>query len=258
MLVKERRTAEQYTGIINEKFPDEHKRYIATVAFGWYIRGLPRLVFRHRHAASLMATSVPYDIAEDVDLPWDIFALDVPDGLVDVSQNYEVPAYVRHVVVQRLLDKKISIIVLLEGEIYERFTLGYHYEYDTNAPPYVELLTRYVVGAMLSLDRSGIDTYRAKTSIGIKRNPRGAPVTWTFEVRREVKIDCRKAIHDYSRGIRNNPLTLQSLVRGHWKMQPCGPESTKRKRIHVEPYWRGPDDAPIALRAHHVVDPKET
>lgn len=36
---------------------------------------------------------------------------------------------------------------------------------------------------------------------------------------------------------------VQHVVRGHWKQQPHGPERSLRKRISVEPYWRGPEGA---------------
>ena len=45
--------------------------------------------------------------------------------------------------------------------------------------------------------------------------------------------------------------TLQSqhVVRGHWKKQMYGPGRTLRKRIRVEPYWRGPRLAEAVLRS---------
>lgn len=40
-------------------------------------------------------------------------------------------------------------------------------------------------------------------------------------------------------------LLVRSLVAGHWKMQPHGPNRSERKLIRIEPYWRGPLDAPV-------------
>ena len=52
---------------------------------------------------------------------------------------------------------------------------------------------------------------------------------------------------------------LQSrfVVMGHWKMQPCGPGRTERKRIHVESYWKGPTGAEAIARVYEVESIKE-
>lgn len=38
-------------------------------------------------------------------------------------------------------------------------------------------------------------------------------------------------------------LRTKHTVRGHWRNQACGPGMKLRKRIWVEPYWKGPDTA---------------
>lgn len=35
------------------------------------------------------------------------------------------------------------------------------------------------------------------------------------------------------------------LVRGHWKNQSCGKGGLERRRLKIEPYWRGPEDGPV-------------
>lgn len=76
------------------------------------------------------------------------------------------------------------------------------------------------------------------------REARGEPTSWTYVLGGNVRVDVRSAVRDYvERG--GSPPSVQSLVRGHWKRQPHGPELSLRKWIHVEPYWRGPEDAPI-------------
>jgi hypothetical protein len=59
-------------------------------------------------------------------------------------------------------------------------------------------------------------------------------------------------IHAAYMVVRRIPPSVQCLVRGHWKRQPCGHELQDRKWIQIEPYWRGPEDAPIAVRSHRV------
>lgn len=40
------------------------------------------------------------------------------------------------------------------------------------------------------------------------------------------------------------PVTVRTLVAGHWKHQPYGQGRAERRLIRIEPYWRGPLDAP--------------
>lgn len=41
-------------------------------------------------------------------------------------------------------------------------------------------------------------------------------------------------------------------VRGHWKNQAHGPEMSLRRRILIEPYWKGPDAAEVLNRPYSV------
>ena len=70
-----------------------------------------------------------------------------------------------------------------------------------------------------------------------------------YTVVRPVVLDCRVAVRDYIAGGGKSP-TVRSLVRGHWRNQVHGPRNSLRKWIHVEPFWRGPDGAPVAVRPH--------
>lgn len=45
-------------------------------------------------------------------------------------------------------------------------------------------------------------------------------------------------------------LTSRHVVRGHWKMQPHGPQRSKRKLLWVDDYIRGPANTPLVTRTH--------
>lgn len=47
-------------------------------------------------------------------------------------------------------------------------------------------------------------------------------------------------------------LTVRTLVSGHWRDQPYGKDNALRKRIWIEPFWRGPEGAPITRRQHNL------
>lgn len=84
------------------------------------------------------------------------------------------------------------------------------------------------------------------------KHRRGLPVVRTFEVGHPVKIDARPFITDFLQGRRSSVHNVQGLVRGHWKSQAHGANYSLRRPLQVEPYWRGPEDAPIVLRPHMV------
>jgi hypothetical protein len=49
------------------------------------------------------------------------------------------------------------------------------------------------------------------------------------------------------------PLTKRTLVQGHWRNQAVGPGWSERRRILIEPFWRGPEDAVEAAVPHRLV-----
>jgi hypothetical protein len=48
-------------------------------------------------------------------------------------------------------------------------------------------------------------------------------------------------------------LLAYQRIPGHWKNQPCGPHWSLRKRIHIEPYWRGPEYGVLSEPVHKLV-----
>jgi hypothetical protein len=46
------------------------------------------------------------------------------------------------------------------------------------------------------------------------------------------------------------------IVRGHWRLQPHGPERSLRKRIWIMPFWKGPDDAVAVSERIYRVEEK--
>lgn len=70
----------------------------------------------------------------------------------------------------------------------------------------------------------------------------------------KVSIDCREAVCEYISGERSAMPKIQWLVRGHWRWQTHGPNHSLRRRQFIEPYWKGPERAPILARQHVVSD----
>lgn len=50
-------------------------------------------------------------------------------------------------------------------------------------------------------------------------------------------------------------ISSRFIVRGHWRNQACGKDRLDRRRIWIQPYWKGPADATEALeRAYRLGD----
>lgn len=251
----------------------------------WCMNGFPRVVLGHKHAASLMATKTRADSIPDARAPWTAFLVDVPRGLLSWVPR---EAHVKHKdgtysiessggnvqyalvtangsdisIIPLADDMTFTMIEPVDGKGLAEFghidlrnqMLGTP---DERNHASLTMISRLVLGVCMEMTSSSYSGEK----IGVrptKADPRtGEPRTWTFQLTRNVKVDCRDAVRAYSEGKSRSSPTVQCLVRGHWKQQPCGRGGADRKNIFVEPYWRGPEDAPIASRNHLIVSPDD-
>lgn len=90
--------------------------------------------------------------------------------------------------------------------------------------------------------------------VGKRRGGRaraGTPQHRLVVVGRPISVDARPAIEDFLASTTTKarkPPNVQSLVVGHYRRQPCGERNTARKIVWIQPFWRGPEDAPILTR----------
>lgn len=240
----------------------------------WCLNGFPRVHLGHKHAASLMATNTKPGAIPDARAPWEDFLIDVPDGLVsmpsqEVDRNGDPTGVVRNIDVHHVaviaVDRRNVAGVLLfpmaqSGDLLtciEAPNVGALGDFEPGGHPSLVLLCRLALGVCMEMTST---TYKGGSlrPRAPKRDPRtGEPQAWTFQLTRDVKVDCRDAVRAYSQGKTHASPTVQTLVRGHWKQQTCGKGGSERKNIFVEPYWRGPEDAHIALRKHDVKGPPD-
>jgi hypothetical protein len=81
------------------------------------------------------------------------------------------------------------------------------------------------------------------------------PTRRVFQVSHDIQHDFRNDLRQYTSGS-GHRLTVQFMVRGHWRRQVHGPARTLRRLQFIEPFWKGDVAAPIALRAH-VIDAQD-
>jgi hypothetical protein len=267
---------EYYRKPINGRVPSKEEEGIQLAVNGfhraWFLSGMPTLIPDHKLAASLMSTSVPVELATDILPPWNSFMVVVPSGLISESETivcvtmakhleetgeiealggYEPGTYFRAMII--IPGQHIQSIA---GDFADLANFSGELNHDTLDKSESAVLTRRTVaaarltiGVCCELDRRA-STVSPNHAVKAKNSrEHEAPKCWVTRVSRDVKVDCREALREYISCGRKK-LSLQSLVRGHWKRQPFGDGSLDRKLIHVEPYWRGPEDAPIAVRSH--------
>jgi hypothetical protein len=252
---------------------------IVTAAARWYEQGCPVVqLSSHSYAAALAATSLPKDI--DVRPPWRSFMIDLPNDLIPSEGGGDVRSLLVHhhtlvpdrswswsiVLLPRtspilLRSENRSSAYLIEGDLRDAGEadegLRVSSDLDTTAEDHRKLVVaaRIAFGTCLAMsDPTAVrttTTSRLSISTQRKRLER-EPLCRVFLLGRTVSVDVREAIHSYiahgSKG--RGPLTVQFLVRGHWRNQAHGPHMSERKIVWIEPHWKGPEDGPINLRPH--------
>jgi len=239
----------------------------------WYGLGRPTVACHgHKYAAALMATKLPSDI--DIRPPWPSFLVKMPVPLMQLSDGsgvrddlsrilvmhynhpalgydvWSIMAMSAHGVV--LSTKNRSTQDLLDADVANARsgeTAAFEATETDEDGRIRTAISRLVLGLCLAM-------YGERGAEGEgsgNGRKRGGPLDLTkIVVGSPVSVDCREAVSDFICGRRRNPRFVQWLVRGHWRNQACGPEMTERRVMWIEPYWKGPEEAPILGRSYRV------
>lgn len=120
------------------------------------------------------------------------------------------------------------------------------------------MLDSLVRGACLALSDPGQYKKKSIGSSSSTKNKRegGAPDLGNarYMLTAPVTVDLRDVVKMVQRGEKHKggKLTVQFLVRGHWKNQAHGPGHALRKRIWLQPFWKGPEESRVLLRNYTV------
>ena len=255
--------AEQFVSLLNERI-----HFDFSFAKSWASSGFPQITISPGLAASLMATSMSPEAVPDVALPWRSFVVTLPPSLITFHDGNGRRVEGHTLFVTRGDDERLTVViearnagmealpvVLLDfaASIAEFATATDPYDDDSlqSANRAIALARKLVVGVCIELDAPENKLKRdegARSAANRRNSPE--PKAWIFKLTRAVKVDVRPWVRSYLEGTTSRSPTVQTLVRGHHKRQPHGPGGVERKWIHVEPYWRGPEDAPIAARSN--------
>lgn len=259
----------------------------AEFALRWADTAFQKLVTTHTFAAALMCSDASKESMEDLVLPWRAFLVAVPNDML-VADGFEYNRIAvcvaaegeaslvmyatsapepgrpnaRHVVTH----SQASLADLLwsdpEATLASRGDASVPGVHEGELKRVLRLAKRLVVGLVLSMQHRA--NFRERVSPARhhpKTREREAPEHRVTTIGRPISVDCRAAVRKFiaegPRAGKSAPASVQVLVRGHFKRQVVGVGRHGRKVIHVEPYWRGPEDAPILTKPRRVADEKK-
>jgi hypothetical protein len=232
-------------------------------ATAWARSGYQRVVVGHKLAASLMATQA--DDAEAMSCsPWSAYLIEIPSELIRVRLKSgltsfdavavwhpDTEAVGRFVVFSR--DSHAMIMGRLSfplPDLADGSQGAFSIDDQAALNRARDCMARLIICTELEMS----DPTRVKRPPVAKRGKGddGTP-SGIHRLLREVRVDCREAIASYVSGERSTSPSVQTLVRGHFQRVAVGAGRVGRKWVEKEPYWRGPEDGPMALRPHRLV-----
>lgn len=251
----------------------------------WAVHAFQRITTTHTYAAALMCSDADRAVLEDIEVQWHAFMVCIPDGLlkyhddrigVETEYNRILVAIFENQASMILLSQKNErsnnrLVIQIETTLPDLLFVGRDVELihttnnedDANGTKdkvgrIVTMAKRLVSGLLLAMQNT--DNFKSKTypaRDGKRQRESGTePAHRVVFVGAPLKIDCRAAVADFIRNgspkRKGAPPQVQVLVRGHHKRQVCGVGRTGRKVIWIEPFWRGPEDAPIFTRPKKV------
>jgi hypothetical protein len=255
----------------------------------WIDCGAPRIVTDEKYAAALMCSRVGADIAEDLIAPWKAFRVDLPRGLLGFDDYIYTSVMVAtfeglkaagdrcgaalllsgerparegeghepdgiSACSTRLADSFQTLLFGEVGEVDEIILEGLSKSGDARKQKALVLAQRLVVGLLYTMQYT-TNFKPAKTSLNDPRRKLrdGPPKHRTIFVGAPIKVDARSMVQRYcGQTKKGSPPSVQTLVRGHFRRQAVGVGRQGRKVIWIEPYWKGPEEAPILVHPHRV------
>jgi hypothetical protein len=228
----------------------------------------------HSYAAALMCSHADRDTLMTIQAPWSAFAVLVPNGMLTVADEFEYDrlfvwtAPGRAMLAGRDLKGsggKGSLFMLSAATLPEVLFVEADPESVEGAQRdaiarAASMAQRLVAGLLLSLqDPANFKERTVAARSGHPGRNDKEPAHRIITIGRPMRVNVRAAVADYiERGSRKGagPPALQTLVRGHYRRQAVGPGRLDRKVILIEPYWRGPEDAPILSRPKRIEGPR--
>ena len=246
--------------------------FLLAWAAEWHRLAQPTVHIGHKYAAALMSTAVP---EFEIRAPWRHFMIRVPDGkLITLIDRRGDEDPIQHILCTQYPDRWTYMAIGDHCEYTQMWApteklrhgecVGEHgdpafaipeEDHDVRARL---LITRLLLNSCLVLaDPTRVRPLGKRVGgapgvAGIPVDAQGQPLGGAYELMHAVSVDCRESVREYLTGHRRTAPVVRWLVRGHWRQQAYGPHHSLRRTQWIEPFWKGADDAPIAIREHDL------
>jgi hypothetical protein len=276
---------------VGETLQDPDQVVVAIGAACWQKSGFPVIRLGHKRAAALMATDITEQSVEFVRPPFDAFFIELPDGLLHVSdQNGEMQkatgvlvhartfnqpfqylddkvrppgTYWNYItltdtsLIQWKMNRLVSEIAGLTDRGNDWVGIGLPLsDYDTRLDLLVGRLICSTCIMMSNPENLKTKIEATRRNKSGKKPLRNAPVYKVFMERQPINVDVRHYVSAYMKGERDSP-HVRLMVRGHHKMQAHGKQLKLRKLLWIEPYMRGGTENDPIMRSIYVAKDKD-
>ena len=225
----------------------------------WAVHAFQRLMTSHTFAAALMCSDMQQEVLEGIEEQWDAFLVLVPNGML-LAGGFE---FSRVLVATYSFGAWMGLLApdgagfrLLTHDAPSLPLLLANDETDLvqDSPPQrcMVLAKRLVAGLLLHLQDATAHKIRKVEARPKSKGREAEPEHRIVTIGAPVDIDCRPAIREYLEhggNRRHGAPTVQVMVRGHYRMQACGPRHTLRRKTWIRPHWWGSEAALIQTRA---------
>ena len=247
----------------------------------WADSGFPVIKISPRFAAAAMLTKALPSITAKLRAPWKSFVIELPKEPILYAASDEYPNTAVSIIrvwesndagtfwnvetgiygsdQQLIFSCNREQFGEEEGDALYRNPLKT--ETSSRTKNAIVLVKRLIISTVCALTNADMIEHVGHSSKGKSKKQRSSPVPTCniYKIVAPVTLDLVKTVQDMQLGTKKgHVLTVQSMTAGHWRWQPHGPQHTLRKHIWIQPYWRGPEDAPIAVRPHIMKDEATT
>lgn len=250
----------------------------------WADQSFPQVTMGHKYCAALLATVADPDTLGEIVPPWKAFLVVLPTDMLFIKTEQGNPIALTKLLVHYVKTSSGQMHWNYLAQTDSTLTFWRHgcptsgllrtdiagvwdgasfmLAIDDQEDRVAALLGRLVINICLAMSNPdnvrGPKARNKPRSTG-KRREAEAPEIRTFQLGKPITLDCREAIRDYvlhgTKKRNGTTPAVQVLVRGHWK-----PRLAARvgHPVWIEPYWRGPEDAPILTRPHMLKNEETT
>lgn len=227
----------------------------------WRHAGYNTITLTHSLAAALTLTDPPPAVeGADIKLPFNSFLLMLPEGVIGDQGgwvrivefcSYHYNSVARGVWIRTMSQNMMYRICRVDGTDWEGETRWIEENVTQKDDHAMKLAGRLLrnfaawIDSGAAMEREGRSKNRRKNKGKKDKKPHQHPTRWIMG--REVKLrpELRQMARELAVGKKVRPegweVRVRHVVRGHWRNQVCGPQRSLRKRIWIEPHWRGPE-----------------